>query len=179
MTAKECIMGRRSIRSFTDQPVDHALIEDIVSEAAYSPSWKHTLITRFIAVEGDLKAKIADEAFDAYPPNGDIVRKAPVLIAVTVIKNRSGFERDGSYSTDRGDGWQMFDAGIASQTFCLSAYSHGLGTVILGIFDRAKTETLLQLPEDRELVCLIPLGYADGEATAPKRKETSVYISYQ
>ncbi len=179
MEAKECIMGRRSIRDYQEKSVDRELIEQIVLEAAYAPSWKHTQITRYIAVEGDIKDRIADESFDAFPPNGDIVRKAPVLIAVTFIKNRSGFERDGSFSTDREDRWQMFDAGIATQTFCLSAYSHGLGTVILGIFDRAKTEEILGLPEDRELACLIPMGYAKGDVTAPKRKETDVYLSYQ
>ena len=179
MTAKECILGRRSIRKFTDQSVDHSLLEEVVAEASYAPSWKHTQITRYIAVEGALKEQIAAEGFSAYPPNGDIVRSAPVLMAVTFIKNRSGFERDGSFSTDREGGWQMFDTGIASQTFCLAAYEHGLGSVILGIFDRPVISKLLNLPEDRELVCLIPVGYAAGEATAPKRKDVSEVISYQ
>ncbi|MCR4689740.1 MAG: nitroreductase family protein [Lachnospiraceae bacterium] len=179
MTAKECIMGRRSIRSFKSDPVDHALLEEIVEEASYAPSWKHTQITRYIAVEGDLKQKIAQEGFSTFPPNGKIIEQAPMLIAVTVIKNRSGFERDGSYSTDRGDGWQMYDAGVASQTFCLSAYSHGLGTVIMGIFDRPVISDLLQIPEDRELVCLIPIGYATEDVAAPKRKEVSSLLSYQ
>ncbi|MBO4336746.1 MAG: nitroreductase family protein [Lachnospiraceae bacterium] len=179
MTAKECIVGRRSIRSFQDKSVDHALLEQIISEAAFAPSWKHTQITRYIAVEGELKDRIADEGFSIYPPNGDIVRKAPMLIAVTFIKNRSGFERDGSFSTDKGDRWQMFDAGIATQTFCLSAYDHGLGSVILGLFDEKKITEILNIPEDRELACLIPIGYADSDVTAPKRKETEVLLSYQ
>ncbi len=179
MTAKECIIGRRSIRSFQDKAIDHALLEEIVSEAAFAPSWKHTQITRYIAIEGSLKDEIAEKGFPTWKPNADIVNNAPVLMAITVIKNRSGYERDGSFTTDRGDGWQMFDAGIASQTFCLSAYSHGLGTVILGIFDRAVIEGILKLPEDRELVCLIPVGYPEGEVAAPKRKETSVLLSYQ
>ncbi len=179
MTAKECILGRRSIRSYKPDPVDHSLLEEVVAEASYAPSWKHTQIARYIAVEGALKDKIADEGFSMFPGNGNIVRQAPVLIAVTVIKNRSGYERDGSFSTDRGDGWQMFDAGVAAQTFCLAAYEHGLGTVIQGIFDRETITSLLGLGEDRELVCLIPTGYPEGDAIAPKRKEVSEYISYQ
>ena len=179
MTAKECILGRRSIRSYKPDPIDHSLLEEIVAEASYAPSWKHTQITRYIAVEGALKDQIADEGFSIFPGNGNIVRQAPVLIAVTVIKNRSGYERDGSFSTDRGDGWQMFDAGVAAQTFCLAAYEHGLGTVIQGLFDREHISSLLQLPEDRELVCLIPIGYAEGKVPAPNRKQVSEYISYQ
>ena len=179
MTAKECIFGRRSIRKFKNDPVSHELLEQIVETASYAPSWKHTQITRYIAVEGELKDKIAKEGTSIWPGNGTIISSAPVLIAVTIIKNRSGFERDGSYSTPRGDGWQMFDAGIASQTFCLAAYEQGLGSVILGLFDRAAVEEMLKLPEDRELVALIPVGYPDEAPAAPKRKPVSELLSYQ
>lgn len=178
MTAKECILTRRSIRTFKETSVDHALLESVIETASYSPSWKHTQIVRYIAVEGQLKNQIGRDCTSTFPNNGRIIENAPVLIAVTVIKNRCGFERDGSFTTDRKDTWQMFDAGIASQTYCLAAHDAGLGTVIVGIFDREKIEALLQLPEDRELVALIPTGYADEEPVAPKRKPVSDLISY-
>lgn len=179
MTAKECILGRRSIRKFKADPVSHDLLQQIVETASYAPSWKNTQITRYIAVEGALKEKIAKEGTSIWPGNGTIISSAPVLIAVTVIKNRSGYERDGSYSTPRGDGWQMYDAGIASQTFCLAAHEQGLGTVILGLFDQAVVEKLLALPEDRELVAPIPIGYPDEEPGAPKRKTVEELLTYQ
>ena len=177
MTAKECILGRRSIRKFKADAVDHEL-KQIVETASYAPSWKHTQITRYIVVEGALKDKIATEGTTIYPGNGTIIQNAPALVAVTVIKNRSGYERDGSFSTDRGDGWQMYDAGVASQTFCLAAHEAGLGTVIMGLFDRSTVESLLQLPEDRELVALIPIGYPDIEPEAPRRKPVDDLISF-
>lgn len=179
MTAKDCILGRRSIRKFKADPVSHELISELVETASYSPSWKHTQITRYIAVEGALKEKIARECSSLYPPNGDIISSAPVLIAVTIIKNRSGFERDGSFSTPKGNGWQMYDAGIASQSFCLAAYEKGLGSVILGLYDQEPAESLLQLPEDRELVALIPIGYPDETPVAPRRKPVEELLSYQ
>lgn len=179
MTAKECILGRRSIRKFKADPVSHELLAQIVETASYAPSWKHTQITRYIAIEGELKEKIAAEGTSLYPGNGKIISSAPLLVAVTVIKNRSGYERDGSFSTPRGDGWQMYDAGVASQTFCLAAYEQGLGTVILGLFDQAPIEAMLQLPEDRELVALIPVGYPDEAPAAPRRKPVEDLLSYQ
>ena len=93
MTAKDCILGRRSIRKFKADPVSHELLAEIVETASYAPSWKHTQITRYIAVEGALKDRIARECTTLYPPNGDIIAAAPVLMAVTIIKNRSGYER--------------------------------------------------------------------------------------
>lgn len=179
MTAKECIKGRRSIRKFADTPVSRDVIADIVETASYAPSWKHTQITRYIAVEGELKDKIADECTSAYAKNGEIIKNAPMLIAVTFIKNRSGFERDGSYSTPKEGGWQMFDAGVASEAFCLAAYEQGLDTVIMGIFDEAKAASLLEVPEERELVALIPIGYPAESPAAPKRKSVEELLSFK
>ena len=179
MTAKECIKGRRSIRKFADTPVSRDVIADIIETASYAPSWKHTQITRYIAVEGELKDKIADECTGAYAKNGEIIKNAPMLIAVTFIKNRSGFERDGSYSTPKEGGWQMFDAGVASEAFCLAAYEQGLGTVIMGIFDEAKAASLLEVPEERELVALIPIGYPAESPAAPKRKSVEELLSFK
>lgn len=179
MTAKDCILGRRSIRRFKSDAIDHALLEEIVATASYAPSWKHSQITRYIAVEGAMKDLIAAKACDAWQPNADIINSAPVLMVISVIKNRSGFERDGSYSTPRKDGWQMYDAGVASQTFCLAAHDKGIGSVILGIFDSEKVASILEVPEDRDVIALIPIGYPDEEPVAPKRKSVEDLLSYK
>lgn len=179
MTAKECIIGRRSIREFTDKPVSHDVLSQIVETASFAPSWKNTQITRYVAVEGDLKDKIASECTSSYAKNGDIIKNAPMMIAVTFVKNRSGFERDGSYSTPKEGGWQMFDAGLAVQAFCLAAYEEGLGTVILGIFDEAKAASYLEISENNELVALISIGYPAEEPTAPRRRSVEELLSYK
>jgi len=178
MNAKECIMGRRSIRSFTEAPVSHELISEIVETASYAPSWKHTQIVRYIAVEGDLKNQVAKCTY-AYPHNGEIIASAPMVIAVTIIKGRSGYERDGSFSTHRGDGWQMYDAGVASEAFCLAAYEKGLGTVIMGIFDDDKVAEILNVPAERDVIALIPIGYPAEDPTAPRRKPVEELLTFQ
>ena len=162
MTAKECIYGRRSIRKYKPDPVDHALLESVIEAASYAPSWKHSQTIRYIAIEGELKDKIGRDCTTIFP-----------------IKNRCGYERDGSFSTERGDTWQMYDAGVASQTFCLAAYEAGLGTVIMGLFDNDKITSLLEIPEDRELVALIPVGYPDETPAAPKRKAVADLLTYK
>lgn len=177
MNATDCIRTRRSIRRYRPDPVDHSLIDSIVSEASYSPSWKNTQITRYTAVEDpSLLREIADRFTPDY--NSNIIRQAPVLMAVTLVKGRSGFERDGSFSTKKGDRWQMFDVGAACQTFCLAAWEQGLGTVIMGIFDEDGISKLLQVPEDQELAALIALGWPDIEPEAPKRKTVEQLLRY-
>ena len=178
MTAKECIKGRRSIRAFTQEPISHELIADIVETASYAPSWKHTQIVRYVAVEGELKDKIA-QCTSAYARNGEIIDAATMVIVVTIIKGRSGFERDGSFSTHRGEGWQMFDAGVASEAFCLAAYEKGLGTVIMGIFDDDKVAELLDIPEGRDVVALIPVGFPAETPVAPRRKPVEEMVIFK
>ncbi len=169
MNMTECIKGRRSIRKFKGDAISHSLLESIISNASYSPSWKNTQVTRYIAIEDtSIIQKIADDFTPEF--NSNIIRQVPMLIAVTFVKGRSGFERDGSFSTNKGDRWQMFDVGAACQTFCLAAHEQGLGTVIMGIWDEDGITELLQIPETQELAALIAIGYPDIAPDAPKRK---------
>ena len=178
MTAKECIKGRRSIRTFKPDAVSPELIRELVETASFSPSWKNTQITRYVAVTGDTKAKIAAECTDSWPKNADIINNAPLLIVECFVKDRSGYERDGSYSTEREDRWQMYDAGISAANFCDAAYEAGLGSVILGIFDFKKAGEILALPENIEAMALIPVGYPVEIPPAPKRKSVDELLTF-
>ena len=178
MNATECIKGRRSIRKYKKGCIDHSLLESIISTASYSPSWKNTQITRYIAIEDtSILNKIADEFTPDY--NSNIIRQVSTLIAVTFIKGRCGYERDGSFSTKKEDRWQMFDGGAACQTFCLAAHEAGLGTVIMGIWDEDAITELLDIPEGQELAALIAIGYPDVAPEAPKRKSVQDLLTYR
>jgi len=177
MTAKECIVGRRSIRQFTEQAVSPEVLEDIIATASYAPSWKNTQITRYTAVTGAAKEKLS-KLTSVFPGNSSRMESAPMVVAVSVVKGRCGYERDGSFSTVKEDGWQMFDAGIASQTFCLAAHELGLGTVIMGIFDDTLSD-VLEIPENQELVNLICIGHPAEAPEMPKRKSVSDLLSYK
>ena len=132
----------------------------------------------YIAIEDpSLLTEIADRYTPEY--NSNIIRQAPMLIAVTFKKGRCGYERDGSFTTKKGDRWQMFDAGIACQSFCLAAWDQGLGTVIMGVFDEDGIAELLRIPEDQELAALIAIGHPDIEPETPKRKTVEELLQYR
>ena len=42
METIQTIRSRRSIRKYQQNPVSHEVIEQIVADAAYAPSWKNT-----------------------------------------------------------------------------------------------------------------------------------------
>lgn len=100
-------------------------------------------------------------------------------MVLTYVTGRSGYERDGSFSTPKEAGFEMFDAGIAAQTFCLAAWERGVGTVITGYFDEEKIARLLNLPENQKVGCVIGLGYPDEEPAAPKRKSVEDLLTYK
>ena len=178
MKATDCIVGRRSIRKFKNDKISHSTLESIISTASFSPSWKNTQITRYIAIEDtSIIKKIADDFTPEF--NANIIRQVSTLIAVTFVKGRCGFERDGSFSTKKGDRWQMFDVGVACQTFCLAAHEAGLGTVIMGIFDEDGITEALDIPEAQELAALIAIGYPDISPEAPKRKSVEDLLTYR
>ncbi len=178
MELKDCILTRRSVRKFLDKPVDHETLEQVISVAAYAPSWKNTQISRYIAIED---RAVLDTICREFLPehNANIVSGAPLLIAQTFIKGRSGFERDGTLSTKRGDAWQQYDCGIAAQTFCLAAHDAGLGTVIMGIFPHEELGAFLNVPEDQELMALIAVGWPADQPIAPKRKDVETLLTYR
>ena len=70
MDTTQCIQTRRSIRKYKPDPIDHTLLESIISTASYSPSWKNTQITRYIAIEdSSILKKIADDYTPSYNSN--------------------------------------------------------------------------------------------------------------
>ena len=183
-TAMDLVKGikeRRSIRKFQDKPVTHDLLTEVVEIARFAPSWKNTQIARYIVVEDREKiAKIATaECTLGFTYNIKTMAAAPALVLLTYVNKRSGYEKDGSFTTPKEDRWEMFDAGIAAQTFCLAAHEKGLGTVIMGIFDENKVGEIVKIPEGQTLAAIIPIGFpADGEVACPPRKEAEALISF-
>lgn len=179
MNTLEAIRSRRSIRKFKDQKVDHAVIEDIIADAAFAPSWKNTQCARYhITEDRAVMEKIASEYTLGFAYNTGTIAKAPQLVVLTAIRGRSGMEKDGSATTDKGESWVMFDAGIAAQTFCLAAAERGVGSVIMGIFDADKVAELLHIPENETVICLIPIGYPDEAPVAPRRKAVRELVTF-
>jgi|WetSurMetagenome_2_1015567.scaffolds.fasta_scaffold994465_1 nitroreductase len=180
MRTEKCIKTRRSIREFTAEPISHAEVGQLVGLAAWAPSWENCQPVRYIAVEDSgVKDQIAAECFPGWPPNGTIVKDCPLLMAVTLIHGHSGFNRDGSYVTSMEDRWEVFDAGIATQTFCLAAYDLGLGSVIIGNFDSLRTAEIIGLPPGQILAALVALGHPNEEVSAPQRRTVAELLSYR
>jgi nitroreductase len=179
----EAIKNRRSIRRFTDDPVDDSKVEAILEAGRWAPSWSNTQCWRFIVVrdagmkarmtEALLKFKLPDNKVDN--PIAGTIKTVPVVIVVCAKLGTSGttpFAGSGDYFTDKGD-WFMFDTALAVENMVLAAYGLGLGTVIIGTFDAAKLESILEVPEGYRVVTFFPVGVPAQPGNAPPRQELS------
>ncbi len=174
MDVTQAIKERRSVRKFRPDPIPHTLIEQLVEEASYAPSWKHTQTPRYIFIKNRaIIDQIADEMILDFQMNAQTLKGCAGVMVVAYVCARAGFERDGTFSTPKGDGFEMFDAGVATQTLCLAAHNRGLGTVITGYFDEDKVMALLDMPEGQKIGALVCMGYPDETPNAPKRKEVA------
>ncbi|MCI7413144.1 nitroreductase family protein [Hornefia butyriciproducens] len=180
METKDCILTRRSVRRFTDRPVPHETVRQMVSLAAYAPSWKNTQVTRYYAVEDQaVKEEIADNCVLGFESNAKIIRRCPVLMVITCKHGISGYEKSGEPTTGKDDRWEVFDSGIATQTFCLAAHDLGLGTVIMGIFDDDKVAETVGVSDGEIVAALVALGYPDGDPKAPPRKDADALLNFR
>lgn len=176
MELTKCMEERRSIRRYKKQPVDRDLIKQLIEAAILAPSWKNSQVSRYYAVDGDQK----DQFMACLPEfNQNNSKDASTIIVSTVVNGRSGFERDGSYTTHLKDGFQYFDNGLQVQNLCLKAYELGLGTLIMGIYDEQKIREFLSIPEGEVVVAVIAVGYSDIEPAMPKRKSVEDILIFK
>lgn len=180
MNTVECLQTRRSVRRYTEDLLSHETFERIIDVARMAPTWKNTQTLRYILVQdADMIAKITEDCLLGFEHNAKTLSKCRNLVVLTQVNGICGYEKDGSFSTSKGTGWEMFDAGIAAQTFCLAAHEMGIGSCIMGVFDDAKVAEVIGLPEGQSVAALIPVGVPKFNPEPTPRKETKELISYR
>ena len=181
----EAINTRRSIRKYKDDPVDDKKINAILEAGRWAPSWANTQCWRFVVVrDTKVRAALADTMMKIKLPDKEIPNPgfgafstAPVVIVVCAEMGKAGAKHGSNreYETDKGD-WFMFDTALAVQNMVLAAHAQGLGTVIIGAFDAAGAEKVINVPKGYRIVTFFPVGVPAQEGKAPPRKELSEIV---
>lgn len=171
MEMLECLETRRSVRRFKEEAIGEETVRELVRRASFAPSWKNSQTVRWVPVtDKAVMAALAAGPALGHPGNQGILESAPLVMIETCISGRSGYERDGSFTTPKGDRWEMFDAGVAAQTMALGAWEMGLGSVIMGAIDTVAVAEVIGLAPERTVSCMIAIGVPDQEPLMPKRK---------
>ncbi|MDA3835043.1 MAG: nitroreductase family protein [Spirochaetales bacterium] len=166
----KAIKERRTVRNFEDKPISDDVLKTVLEAIQWAPSWANTQCWEVVVVKDpDIKTRLQDEAIPKSNPAHKAVGNAPVVLAMCARLNESGYYKN-NVTTKFGD-WFMFDLGLAAQNLSIAAHAMGLGSVIMGLFEQDKAAAVLNLPENHELVTLIPMGYPSKVPSAPKRRE--------
>jgi len=167
---------RRSIRRYKEMEIEKEKLDKVLEAARWAPSWANTQCCELVVIRDEKIKEQLSEILSKKNPASLAVKNAPVVITVCALLEKSGFY-NGKAVTKFGD-WFMYDLGLATQNICLAAHKEGLGTVIVGLFDHDRAREILNVPPDREVVAIVPLGYPDHEPSPPKRKSMGELVRW-
>jgi len=152
------IVQRRSVRSFTSQPVEKEQIERIIEAGRLAPSAKNRQEWRFIYIQKkETRQKMMEAAFSQ-----DYVGQAPVIVAVCTTNI--------DYRMPNGQASYPIDLAFAASHMVLQAVHEGLGTCCITTFDEQEVRDVLTAPFSMRIVLLILIGYANETPEPTPRK---------
>ena len=158
MNTIEAIHTRRSIRKYSDRPVEKEKIIEILKAAMMAPSACNQQPWRFLVIDDRaLLDKIPDIHEDA-----PMCRQASAAILVI-----------GDPSLETCPGFWVQDCSAAVQNLLLAAHDFGLGAVWTGLYPKEKKvngiRKMFGLPDNVIPLALIPLGYPAEEIVSEDR----------
>lgn len=165
MDVLSAIQGRRSIRKYSNKPIEDEKLLRVLEVARLSPSARNLQEWKFIVVKDpEVKEKLVKAADQPF------IGEAPIIL-VCCGENTSGVMKCGQPR-------YTIDVSIATAYMVLEAYEQGLGTCWLGSFDEDMVKKTLDIPENVRVVAMTPLGYPLESPSQRPRKELKEIISY-
>lgn len=158
MNVHEAIATRKSVRAWADRPVEEEKLQRVLESVRLAPSAKNVQEWRFVVVtEESIRKQIADAA-----RGQAFVGDAPVVVVACA-------ETDGRVM-HCGHLAFLVDVSIAIDHLTLAAVEEGLGTCWIGSFEPDAVREALSIPENIEVVELIPLGYPKEPGVVEKKR---------
>lgn len=151
----ELLVNRRSIRRYTDEPIDSESVKLLLEAALLAPTSKSSRPWQFVVVEDKEKLQQLSECKEH---GAGPIARAPLAIAIAVDPSLT-------------DPW-IEDASIAASYIQLQAAALGLGSCWIQVRGRFRADgipaeeyvqELLGIPETLPVVCIISIGHKDEE----------------
>jgi len=155
MEVSEAIRVRRSVRSFSDEPVPSDALAKVLEAGRISPSASNKQPWHFIVVTDEGRRRGLSEGRYA-----KFLTQCPAVIV-------------GCGDRVRAEKWYKVDVTIALQTMVLQATSEGLGTCWIGSFDGPSVRSLLKIPDNYEVVAMLAVGYPKGFSLKDKLTQST------
>lgn len=144
METLDAIAGLRAIRRHAPDPIDPALLRRIIDAGRHAGSSKNLQRWAFITVT---ERPTLERLATVGPWAGHLAGAAAAIALVTPTMVPGA-----PLSI-------MFDLGRAAQNMVLAAWTLGIGSCPVTVYDQLLTRDILGLPEDRHCEFLIGMGH--------------------
>lgn len=155
MNFLELTKNRYSCRSFLDKPVEQEKLDLILEAGRVAPTARNLQPQRILVLTDKTELAKLSEC-TKYGWN------APVIMIICYDKNVS-YRRQFD-----GMDYGFIDGSIVTTQMMLEIQDLGLGTTWIGAFNPAKVREVYNIPENYEVVALLPVGYPSEDAHPSK-----------
>jgi nitroreductase len=167
MEAMEAILGRRSIRKYTGDPVTDDEVKCLLEAGMAAPSAHNRQPWHYVLIKD--RAKLS--AIPKFHNYSKMLEQAALAIVVC-----------GDLDLEAGTGFWVQDCAASTENILLAAKASGLGAVWLGVYPNEAIinglRDLLKIPDRKMPFCIISIGRPQEEKPPGNRyDEKKIHIN--
>ena len=163
----ELAKERYSVRKMKPKKIQEEDLNKILEAARLSPTAKNMQRERLLVIN-------TEEGIEKIKQCTSCDFGASTIIVISYEKDDE--QNESEFSKKYG----LIDTGIVATHMCLEATNLGLGTTMVGLFDRELTKKIFNIPAKYQPELLLPIGYIDRKPSIlhERRKPIEELVKY-